>query len=112
MSALQIEDVHAEPGDDAAVEQVMAALRDLPPASHDAVLRRVAVEAVRFQRTRDLAPVVYLFDSLLMTARLYRNPAYEKALHEADAAPPPDLAQAHDVTDVVSQMRARAARGR
>lgn len=63
---------------------VSESLRDLPIEAQDVVAGRLIEAAEKFQATRDIEPLARLLDSLWETARLHRNPAYRKALAEAD----------------------------
>lgn len=69
---------------DEAVEELLEALRVLPAEHHEEVHRQLAHAAINYQRTGSHEPLVMLVDSLLMTARLHRNPDYVKALADCE----------------------------
>lgn len=91
----------------AAVEELRAAIRDLPPAHHEEVDRQLAEAAVQYQATRDPQPLIFFVESLLMTARLHRTPEYHKALAEAEQ----DTwgSDGVDVADMIAAANARRA---
>ena len=66
------------------VETLRAAIQDLPPESHERVMAGLADATVQFSEHGRVDPVIDFMKSLLATARLHRNPAYLKALAEAD----------------------------
>lgn len=81
-----------ESTDDAEVEAIFAAIRDLPPESQEEVQRSLARVVKQYAENRRVDPVIHFIESLMMTARLHRNPRYGKALAEAKtvAEPLPD----------------------
>ena len=99
---------HVEP-DEADVQAIFDALSDLPTDAQDTLRRQLATVLVNYQSTGQIDPAIHFLDSLLMTARLHRNPAYRKRLKEA-AATPIDPDGGVEVADLVAEMRARRGR--
>lgn len=87
-----------------AAADLKAALRDLPVEQQEAVSDRLFEVAAQYQATGQVDPLLHYIQSLFMTARLHRNPAYRKSLHEADTEPLGDLV---DVDTFMSRMRER-----
>ncbi len=83
--------IDLRPGHDADMEDtpesaaIRQAVQDLPPSQQEAVHSRLYAVAANYERTGRVDPVLHFIESLLMTARLHRNPAYLKGLAEADA---------------------------
>lgn len=90
--------------------EIKDALRDLPLEAQAVVQDRLFEVAAQYQATGQVDPLIHYVQSLLMTARLHRNPAYRKSLAEADAAaengPPADVI---DVAAYMQSVRERRA---
>lgn len=82
--------------------EMKAALQDLPVEQQEAVRDRLFEVAAQYQATGQVDPLIHYVQSLLMTARLHRNPAYRKSLLEADSQPAGDLV---DVDTFMARMR-------
>lgn len=91
----------------AVADALRRSLSDLPVSQQDAAIEALSTVLVEADRTGDASPVSRYVRSLLMTARLHRNPAYKKALREADADLDSDMRDAVPVGEFVAQMRAR-----
>lgn len=94
--------------DDEHVAVMLNALRDLSPADQDGVTQQLARVLANYEATRQIDPIVHFVESLLVTARLHRNPAYRKALAQANE----DAGQGEpqgsgEVADFMAEMRAR-----
>jgi hypothetical protein len=95
------------PKDPAAVEELRSAIRDLPPESQDQVDRAMAEAAIEYRETGDMTSMRLFVESLLITARLHRNPDYRKALAEAETD---DWTSGVEAADLISAARAQRAR--
>jgi hypothetical protein len=104
---LDVRPGHPEDDEDARFQEILDALRDLPAADQDAVRSRLAAVARNYERTRQVDPLIHFVESLLVTARLHRNPAYRKALAEADDAQAGAPADVVELGDFMSRMRER-----
>lgn len=80
------------------------ALRDLPVDQQEAVSDRLFEVAAQYQETGQVDPVLHYLQSLFMTARLHRNPAYRKSLQEAESEPAGEVV---DVDVFMARMRER-----
>src|ERR1700736_4136073 len=69
--------------DSARLDQIVVALNNLPSWSHQEVLRRLIQVVARYERTGDTSVVDHFMESLAMTARMERNPAYVMATAES-----------------------------
>jgi len=87
-----------------AAADIKAALRDLPFEQQEAVNDRLFEVAAQYQATGQVDPLLHYIQSLTMTARLHRNPAYVKSLHEADSEPVGDVV---DVDTFMTRMQER-----
>lgn len=83
---------------------IKAALRDLPMEKQELVQDRLFEVAAQYQATGQVDPLIHYIQSLLMTARLHRNPAYRKSLDEADREP---VGEPSTVADFMQRMRER-----
>lgn len=99
-----------EPASDAGRE-IESALLDLPAHTRETVHERLSAIVANYSENRQVDPVLHFIESLTMTARLHRNPAYCDALAIADASrlqsPPEDSG---DVADFMKALRERQAR--
>jgi hypothetical protein len=87
-----------------AAADIKAALRDLPMEKQEVVQDRLFEVAAQYQATGQVDPLIHYVQSLLMTARLHRNPAYRKSLEEADREP---VGETTTVADFMQRMRER-----
>jgi hypothetical protein len=85
---------------------IKAALRDLPVEKQELVQDRLFEVAAQYQATGQVDPLIHYVQSLLMTARLHRNPAYRKSLEQADREP---VGETSTVADFMQRMRERHA---
>lgn len=88
--------------DSVRLDQIVLALNNLPSWGHQEVLRRLIKVVARYERTGDTAVVDHFMESLAMTARMERNPAYVMAAAECEAPGEP-----RDVQDVIAEIEAR-----
>ena len=72
------------PADEEAIQEVVDALNDLPPDVQQQVRRDLVAAALQYKQRGKLDPLLHFVDSLLMTARLHRDPDYAQALATAD----------------------------
>lgn len=84
------------------LDQIVIALNNLPHWGHQEVLRRLIQVVARYERTGDTTVVDHFMESLAMTARMERNPAYVLATAQGDAPGEP-----RDIQDVIAQIEAR-----
>jgi hypothetical protein len=91
------------------VRALKLAVQDLPIERQDVAFEQMGAALVETERTGDPGPVSRYVSSLRLTARLHRNPAYIKALREANDDLAEEMAQAVPVGTFVAQMRARHA---
>ncbi len=91
---------HSEPtqlaeGDTAGIaRQFITALRYLPSWGRDEVLRRLMMVIAQHERTDDPSVVEHFLESLVMTARMERDPAYLMAEAERESpGEPRDIAE-------------------
>lgn len=73
-----------------AIESVPAlkqALNDLPVGQRDEIVGDLVEEAIRVASDGETSRLVRKMNSILVTARLHRNPRYMKALGEDEATP-------------------------
>ncbi|HEX9337373.1 MAG TPA: hypothetical protein VF892_15870 [Pseudonocardiaceae bacterium] len=84
------------------LDQIVVALNNLPSWGHQEVLRRLIQVVARYERTGDNTAVDHFMESLAMTDRMERNPAYVMAMAECEAPGEP-----RDVQDVIAQIEAR-----
>ena len=103
--------VSALPGHlDASPESIEAyrrALAQMPADAFPEILARIDAGVAHAERTGDVAPLRHLFDSIVMTARLEQNQAYQLAVAEADAEDARGEHNPVDVGDFVRDMRAK-----
>ena len=106
------ETITSTPGTDATTEaltrRLIAALRGLPTWGHHEVLReRLMAMLARHEQTGDLSEFEHFTESLVMTARMERSPAFlaTAASEQTPAAP-------RDLLDVIQQIEARGDDGR
>jgi hypothetical protein len=88
--------------DSVRLDQIVVALNNLPSWGHQEVLRRLIKVVARYERTGDTAVVDHFMESLEMTARMERNPAYVMAAADRETPDEP-----RDVQDVIAQIEAR-----
>ncbi|MDQ1683674.1 MAG: hypothetical protein QOC82_411 [Frankiaceae bacterium] len=69
---------------DETVQDLRAAIRDLPVGCQDEVLEQLFRAGLDYEQTGKVDPLLHFVTSLVMTARLHRNPRYQKALTETD----------------------------
>ena len=81
---------------------LMGTFSMLPPDCQQEVLRRLAAAVALHDRTGDLAPVQHFSESLVMTARAARCPAYLRATAVAEAPSEP-----RDIDEVIAEIEAR-----
>lgn len=93
----------------AVAADLKAAIQDLPITRQDDAFEQMGAALVEAERTGSTTPVTRYVQSLRMTARLHRNPAYKKALAEADADLAEEMSTAVPVSDFLDSMRARYA---
>jgi hypothetical protein len=83
--------------------RLIAALRGLPTWGHHEVLReRLMAMLARHEQTGDLSEFEHFTESLAMTARMERSPAFL-----ATAADEETPAEPRDILDVIEQIEAR-----
>lgn len=82
-------------------DDVVAALTRLPDRGRRLALRRLANARASRARTGDEQAVDHAVASLLLTARMERNPEYARAL-----AHPAPCTEAMDAADVVARLEA------
>jgi hypothetical protein len=88
--------------DSARLDQIVVALNNLPSWGHQEVLRRLIEVVARYERTGDTKVVDHFMESLRMTVRMERDPAYVMATAEREAQGEP-----RDIQDVIAQIEAR-----
>jgi hypothetical protein len=88
--------------DSARLDQIVVALNNLPSQAHQEVLRRLIQVVARYERTGDTSVVDHFMESLTMTAKMERNPAYVMATAEREAPGGP-----RDIQDVIARIEAR-----
>jgi hypothetical protein len=86
MPLLDLDEVAEE--DRELVEQIEAALRELPSSRRGTALHKLANVLAYAQRTRDYDRLDHFVRSLLFTARMYRNPDFVRSQEHAEAHPP------------------------
>ena len=72
--------------DEEAIQEVVDALNDLPAEAQQQVRRDLVAAALQYKQRGKLDPLLHFVDSLLVTARLHRDPEYVRALGAADKA--------------------------
>lgn len=83
--------------------RIVAALRGLPTWGHHEVLReRLITTLVDHARTGDLAALEHFTESLVMTARMERSPAFLATADNRDT-----LSEPRDIREVVAEIEAR-----
>jgi len=107
MSVIDIRPGHCDDGHDDTTQQLRQALHALPPASLEAVREQLISVVAHYEGTGDADPLVHFADSLLMTARLNRNPGYLRSVAEAEAEPV--SADSGSVEDFMTRMQERYA---
>jgi hypothetical protein len=100
---------HTDPEVAAVVSALKESIQDLPIERQDAAFEQMGSALVEVKRSGSPAAVTRYVQSLYLTARLHRNPAYKKALAEADAEFEQEIAESLPVSTFVDQMRARYA---
>ncbi|HEY1573746.1 MAG TPA: hypothetical protein VGG05_20560 [Pseudonocardiaceae bacterium] len=93
---------------EALTQRLIAALRGLPTWGHHEVLReRLMAMLARHEQTGDLSEFEHFTESLVMTARMERSPAFlaTAASEQTPAAP-------RDLLDVIQQIEASGDDGR
>jgi hypothetical protein len=84
-------------------KRIVTALRRLPTWGHQDVLReRLMNVLVHHQQTGDLAAVEHFADSLVLTARMERSPAFL-----ATAESPETPGEPRDIHEVIAEIEAR-----
>lgn len=107
MSVSDIRHVQPAPDNrDRLAAELKAALDDMPVEQQQALRDRLVEVVVHHQTTGEVDPLIHFGQSLQMTARLHRNPAYRKSLEEAQREP---VGAAIDVGDFIQRMRERHA---
>lgn len=92
----------------ALARRLIAALRGLPTWGHHEVLReRLTDMLARYEQTGDLSEFEHFTESLAMTARLERSPAF-LATATAEESP----TEPRDILDVIERIEARRDDGR
>lgn len=84
------------------LDQIVVALNGLPSWGHQEVLRRLIQVVASYERTGDTSVVDHFMESLAMTVRMERNPAYVMATADVEAPGEP-----RDVADVIAAIEAR-----
>jgi hypothetical protein len=88
----------------ALTQRLVGALRGLPTWGHHEVLReRLRAMLARYEQTGDLTEFEHFTESLAMTARMERSPAFL-----ATAANEETPEEPRDLLDVIKQIEARA----
>jgi len=88
--------------DSVRLDEIVVALNSLPSWGQQEVLRGLIQVVARYERTGDSSAVDHFMESLAMTARMERNPAYVLATAEVEAPGEP-----RDIQDVIAQIEAR-----
>lgn len=84
-------------------ERIVTALRQLPTWGHHDVLREKLMTVLAdHERTGDLSAVEHFADSLVMTARMERSPAFLATAERSETPGEP-----RDIQDVVAEIEAR-----
>lgn len=92
------------PDSAALTQRLIAALRGLPTWGHHEVLReRLMAMLARHEQTGDLSEFEHFTESLVMTARMERSPAFL-----ATAANEETPAEPRELLDVIQQIEARS----
>lgn len=92
-----------QPDTEALTRRLIAALRGLPTWGHHEVLReRLTAMLSRHEQTGDLTEFEHFTESLVMTARMERSPAFLATV--ADEETP---AEPRDILDVIQRIEAR-----
>lgn len=82
---------------------IITALRRLPTWGHHDVLReRLLTALADHERTGDLSAVEHFAESLVMTARMERSPAFLSTVENSEAP-----AEPRDIHEVVAEIEAR-----
>ncbi len=95
-----------DPEVEAIVRALKDAVQDLPIERQDAAFEQMGMALVEADRTGSSSPISRYVQSLKLTSRLHRNPAYRKALAEADAELEREMVEALPVASFVDAMRA------
>jgi hypothetical protein len=84
-------------------KRIVAVLRQLPTwGHHDKLRERLMAVLVRYQQTGDPAPVEHFIESLVLTARMERSPAFLATAESTELPGEP-----RDIHDVVAELEAR-----
>ena len=83
-------------------DALMGTFGMLPPDCQQEVLRRLAAAVALHDRTGDLTPVEHFSESLVMTVRAQRCPAYQRVTAQVEAPGEP-----RDIDDVIAEIEAR-----
>jgi hypothetical protein len=89
---------------EALTRRLIAALRGLPTWGHHEVLReRLTAMLARHEQTGDLSEFEHFTESLVMTARMERSPAFLATAAEDEPFP----VESRDILDVIQRIEAR-----
>ena len=89
-------------GDPKLADLLMMTFNMLPGDCQQEVLRRLAAVTAHLDKTGDLKPVEHFCESLVMTARAQRCPAYLRVTAEAETPGEP-----RDIREVIAEIEAR-----
>ena len=89
-------------GDPKLADALMTTFKLLPEDCQNEVLRRLAAVTAHLDKTGDLKPVEHFCESLVITVRAARCPAYVRATAVAETPSEP-----RDIQEVIAQIEAR-----